>query len=203
MMSTMRILMILVPSDDSLRTEPALRLDRVVEPYYLFQDSGVEVVLASPAGGSAWTRRKDQERALPTALAQRFRADLNAHDAFADTLSLEQVFADDFQAAFCVGEITYIWRSKGNDRAASLVAKMLATGKPVAIIPDTVDYAPAGAGEGLLILARARNSPLLAARALLRVMNPHWFSTTGAAPPATETCSSTGDPKAAANRSIT
>jgi putative intracellular protease/amidase len=166
----MRILIILIPGNDVPEQEPALRLARVIEPYYLFLDGGVDVVLASPAGGSPWTRREANGHGLPAPVADRFRADREAHDAFADTLALAQVFVDDIQGAFCVGEMTSIWPSQSTDPAAALVAEVLAAGKPVAIIPDTVDIAPAGASNGLLILGRATDSPLLAARALLQLV---------------------------------
>jgi putative intracellular protease/amidase len=166
----MRILMILIPGDDVPEQEPTLRLARVIEPYYLFLDSGVDVVLASPAGGSPWTRRETDGHGLPAPVAARFRADRDAHDACADTLSLAQVFVDDIQAAFCVGEMASIWLDRSSDPAAALVAEILAAGKPVAIIPDTVDITPAGADNGLLILGRATDSPLLAARALLQIV---------------------------------
>jgi hypothetical protein len=170
MVHIMRILMILIPSDDPPGAEPALRPARVIEAYYLFQASGVGVVLASPAGGSPWTRRENEERGLPDPVAQRFRTDQNAHDAFADTLSLDQVFVDDFQAAFCVGEVASLRQPGSGDRAPSIVTEMLAAGKPVAVIPGTVDLTPTSAGEGLLILGRAKDSPLPAAQALLRLI---------------------------------
>jgi putative intracellular protease/amidase len=166
----MRILMILIPGDDVPEQEPALRIARVIEPYYLFLDSGVDVVLASPAGASPWTRREAEGHGLPAAVADRFRADRTAHDAFADTLSLDQVFVDDIQAAFCVGALASVWASRSTEPAAALVADVLTAGKPVAIISDTVDITPAGADNGLLILGRATDSPLLAARALLHIV---------------------------------
>ena len=96
-------------------------------------------------------------------VACRFRKDQDAHDVFADTLSLDQVCADDFRAAFCVGELSAIWRRQSSEPSASIVAELLASSKPVAIMHETVDISLEGAGAGLLILGRGQYTPAMAA----------------------------------------
>jgi hypothetical protein len=88
-------------------------------------------------------------------------------DEFSDTLRLDQVYADDFDAAFCVGLPGPIWRSEPKNPAGALIAKLLEAGKPVAVMPSGLDLAPRGAGEGLLIIGDDSNSSIPAAEALM------------------------------------
>jgi putative intracellular protease/amidase len=166
----MRVLMILVPSASAPEKEPVLRFTRVIEPYYLFRDNGIEIVVASPSGGAPWRRREDPDVWSSDPIACRFRGDQDAHDVFADTLSLDQVCADDFRAVFCVGELSAIWRRQLSEPSRLIVAAVLASGKPVAIIHETVDISLEAASAGLLILGRGQCTPAMAARALLALL---------------------------------
>jgi hypothetical protein len=164
----MRILMILIPDSTPPggKNDAAVRLDRATGPYYLFRDAAVEVVLASPDGGAPAMEFTGGSEAAATVM-QRFRQDRAAMDEFSDTISLNQVYADDFDAAFCVGVSGSIWRPEHLSSAGALVARLLDAGKPVAVMPSGLDLAPHGAGEGLLIVADSSNSPIPAAEALL------------------------------------
>jgi hypothetical protein len=151
---SVRILMILVP--DNLE-RPLLQIGQVIEPYYLFRDSGALVVFASPAGGSpiSTANRQDQTPAV-----RRLQRDHLAREALAETLSLDQVSADDFQAAFCIGACELI--EAGGDHPVSLLtAQLLDAGKPVAMFSDT---------KGLRLLITG-NAPRPAAQALLGALS--------------------------------
>ena len=164
-MGPLRILMILIPDRDGGPGEPALRVERFAPAYYALVDAGAEVVLASPDGGSPWGRpaRRGPEDGAP--FGRRLQADRTAREAMADTLSLDQVFPDDFAAAFCVGEPGRLWEADPGNPAGGTIRCFLAAGKPVAIVPGGFDLAPHGAGEGLLVTGRSARSPLLAAPA--------------------------------------
>ena len=166
----MRVLMILLPNASAPGTEPVLRFTRVIEPYYFFRDNGIEVVVASPSGGAPWKRREDPDVWSSNPIACRFRKDQDAHDVFADTLSLDQVCPDDFRAAFCVGEFSAISRRQLSEPSKLIVAAVLASSKPVAIIHDAADISLEGSGAGLLILGRGQSTPTMAARALLALL---------------------------------
>jgi putative intracellular protease/amidase len=132
----------------------------------VFQDADVEVVLASPDGGSPLMEFASGSEAS-TAIMQRLRQDRNALDEFSDTLSLDQVYADDFDAAFCVGLPGPIWRPEHKSSAGALISRLLDAGKPVAVMPSGIDLAPKGTSEGLLIVADGSKSPIPAAQALI------------------------------------
>jgi hypothetical protein len=163
----MRLLMILIPDSAAAgsKADPAVRFERAAGPYYAFRDAEVEVVLASPDGGAPLLEFGSSE-AL-TESVRRFRQDQAAIDEFSDTLRLDQVCTGDFDAAFCVGLPGPIWRSEQKGSAAAVISRLLDTGKPVAVMPSGIDLAPKGAGEGLLIVGDASNSPILAAQALM------------------------------------
>ena len=151
----MRILMIIAPRDE---TSSLPTIGQVVEPYYQFRDSGAEVVLASPDGGAPVATASLADVKGPSL---RFRADYQAREAFTDTLRLEQVFAEDFDAAYCIGFSEQIARAS-NQPIAVLVDKLFALGKPVALVSDC-------RGAGLMITG---SSPRSAALALISVIIP-------------------------------
>lgn len=168
----MRVLMMLIPDDEAAvpPSRPVLRMEHFVEPYYLFRDAAVEVVLASPAGGfPAMGLASEDPEPLPEAM-HRFRADRIAREELNDTLSLDQIYPDDFDAALCIGSPGRIWHQNDGSQAGAVIAAFLAAGKPVGVIPSVLDLAPHGTGEGLLIVGDGAGTPLLAAQALLGVL---------------------------------
>jgi hypothetical protein len=164
----MRILMILIPESEApgSKSDPAVRLERAAGPYYAFRDADAEVVLASSDGGSPLMEMASGSRAS-TEIMQRFKQDQRAIDEFSDTVSLDQVYTDDFDAAFCVGLPDAVWRPEHKGSAGALISRLLDAGKPVAVMPSGIDLAPKGAGEGLLIVGDGSNSPIPAAQALM------------------------------------
>jgi hypothetical protein len=164
----MRILMILIPESDTSdgNADPAVRLERAAGPYYVFQDADVEVVLASPGGGSPLMGFSDGSEAS-TEIMQRFRRDRIASDEFSDTIGLDQVYTEDFDAAICIGLPGSIWQPEHKTTAGALIARLLDAGKPVAVMPSGVDLAPKGVGDGLLIVGDGSKSSIPVAHALL------------------------------------
>jgi putative intracellular protease/amidase len=163
--------MILIPENDAsaAKSDPAVRLERAAGPYYFFRDADVEVVLASPGGGSPLMQFAGGSSAS-TELMQRFRQDRIAIDEFSDTIGLDQVYTDDFDAAFCVGLPGSIWLPEHRHSAGALISRLLDAGKPVAVMPSGVDLAPKGAGDGLLIVGDNSRSSVPVAQALMGVI---------------------------------
>ena len=163
----MRILMILIPENDAsaANSDPAIRLERAAGPYYVFRDADVEVVLASPDGGSPLMEFSGSDASAD--IMQRFRQDRLAVDEFSDTLKLDQVYPDDFDAALCVGLPGSIWQPQHQNTAGALIARLLDAGKPVAVMPSGVDLVPKGTGDGLLIVGDGSKSSIPIAEALM------------------------------------
>ncbi len=160
----MRIIMILAsrneqPNDDD---RPAIMIETFLHAYYTLRDASAEVVLASLAGGYP-LNIGPRDRKRTSAIVKRFMKDRVARDELADTLSVDQVYADDFDAAFWIGEPGEIWQG---GLEAALIAELLASGKAVAAIVDGVETAFPHVGKGLLISGGSTGS-IRAANALL------------------------------------
>jgi hypothetical protein len=166
---SMRILIILISDADTGHPTPppVLYFERFLEPYYLFQDAGAEVVLASLKGGDPLMRTASGERTGATAVMRRFQDDHAAREALIDTLGLDQVDPSDFDGAYCLGVSGGVWPPHIDNPAGAMIGQLLAAGKPVAVAPSRLNLEPQGAGEGLLIAGDRAAAPILAAKALL------------------------------------
>jgi hypothetical protein len=173
----MRILIILIP-DGAGGTPPVLRFDRFLEPYYLFVDAGIDLVLASPAGGDPLMRSRDGGRRAHTPLMARFMRDWPARDALSDTLGLAQVDLADFDGAFCIGAHGGTHGGAHGDAAGDdpadgptvrTLRSLLRAGKPLAVVPGWIgpEGGPPVSGDGLLIIGNGAAAPGRAARALM------------------------------------
>ena len=161
----MSILIVLV-SDATSGSNWAFRLNGFAQAYYLFKDEGVELTLASSAGGWPWPGLA-RRHAEVTGSVARLAEDSAAREELADTISVDQVCVEDFDGVYCVGLPGPIWRPEGEGSVAAVLARFLDSGKPVAVIPSHLDLSPRGAGNGLLITGEAAESALLAAQTLL------------------------------------
>ena len=160
--------MILVPDGDVQDGQlPALQFERFLEPYYYFVDAGADVVLASLVGGDPSMRTASGMRSDTSSIMRRFKRDRAALDALVDTLELSQIDADDFDGGFCIGVAGSVWPPKAEGPAGRMIGSLLASGKPVAVLPAQIDLEPLGAGKGLLIIGDRAQAPVLAAKALL------------------------------------
>lgn len=165
-----RLLIILAAAEDDETNTDELRLARLAPPYYLFKDVPADVVLASPEGGAPRMAGRLSAIDEHDSCSKRFMADRAARDDLADTLRLDQIVIEDFEAAFCIGFSGAIW-DVDNPVVARVISGFLASGKPVALIPgQRLALAPAGAGAGLLIIGDSAQSPVLAAHALLEIV---------------------------------
>ncbi len=166
----MRILMTLTAGLGDRPNRP-LGLDHVVEPYYLLQDAGAEVVVVSILGGDPRFRGARTQSAHAIAALQRFHDDRRARDAISDTLMFAQIHPEDFDGGICIGALEEQAASDDAAAALNLVTALLAAGKPVAVVPSDL-LAPQGPLEGLLIIGDQARSPPLAAKALLAALDP-------------------------------
>jgi hypothetical protein len=161
-----RVLMILTPETQT-PGEMSGPQSEIISSYYLLQDSGFEVVLATPAEEVPWTWRESSERSIPSPSHRRLHEDQVAQDAFADMLTLQQICVDDFAAAICIGASIVSPTAGGPHHASKLANAMLAAGKPVVAIASADILHPVPASEGLLIVSSSKDAHLQATRALI------------------------------------
>ncbi|WP_342321487.1 type 1 glutamine amidotransferase domain-containing protein [Kosakonia sp. BYX6] len=132
----MAILMVLTSHDTLGDTgkKTGFWLEEFAAPWYVFQDAGLEVVLASPAGGQPPLDPKSDEPDSQTQDTERFRKDEKAQQALANTLPLSRISASDYDAVFYPGGHGPLWDLAENPISIALIEKYWAQGKPVAAV---------------------------------------------------------------------
>jgi putative intracellular protease/amidase len=132
----MKILMILTSHDRLGDTgkKTGFWLEEFAAPYYLLKDAGADIVLASPKGGQP---PLDPISNLPenqTGLTKRFLADPAAQAELANTKTLAEVNADEFDALFYPGGHGPMWDLSDNAKSAALIDAFVKADKPVAAV---------------------------------------------------------------------
>lgn len=136
-----KILMVLTSHDKLGDTDEktGFWLEEFAAPYYVFKDAGIEITLASPLGGQPPLDPKSDTADFQTDSTRRFAEDTDAQSELANTLKLNTVTADSFDAVFYPGGHGPLWDLAEDDSSIALIETMLADGKPVA----SVCHAPA------------------------------------------------------------
>lgn len=136
----MKILMVITSHDRLGDTgkKTGFWLEEFVAPYYIFKDAGISVVLASPQGGQPPLDPKSDEPDAQTNDTERFRQDIAAQQALANTQRLETIDGSKFDAVFYPGGHGPLWDLAEDKHSIALIENLFANGKPVA----TVCHAP-------------------------------------------------------------
>ncbi|MGD8164218.1 type 1 glutamine amidotransferase domain-containing protein [Pantoea sp. FN0307] len=136
----MKILMVLTSHDRLGDTgkKTGFWLEEFAAPYYIFKDAGISVVLASPQGGQPPLDPKSDEPDVQTHDTQRFRQDIAAQQALANTQRLETIDGSKYDAVFYPGGHGPLWDLAEDKHSIALIENLFANGKPVA----TVCHAP-------------------------------------------------------------
>ena len=131
-----KLLMVLTSHDQLGDTgkKTGFWLEEFAAPYYVFKDAGLDVTLASPAGGQPPLDPKSDEVAFQTAATHRFRADPEAERALANTRRLDGIDASDFDAVFYPGGHGPLWDLTEDPRSIALIESTLAAGKPLGVV---------------------------------------------------------------------
>jgi len=109
-------------------------LEELAAPYYELRDAGAELTLASPEGGQPPVDPKSNEPDFQTDQTRRFEADPDATAALADTVRLDSVSPDDFDAVFYSGGHGPLWDLAEDEDSVRLIEATLRLGKPVALV---------------------------------------------------------------------
>lgn len=109
-------------------------LEELAAPYYVLRDAGVELTLASPAGGQPPLDPKSNEPDAQTDDTRRLDGDAEAKRDLANTHVLAEVRAEDFDALFVPGGHGPLWDLAHDRHLIALIERLLARGKPVAAV---------------------------------------------------------------------
>ncbi len=109
-------------------------LEEFAAPYYVFQDAGADLTLASPKGGQPPLDPKSDAPDAQTEATKRFKQDTAAQQALATTVQLSTVSAADYDAVFYPGGHGPLWDLAEDQQSIALIETMYAAGKPVAAV---------------------------------------------------------------------
>lgn len=151
----MKIVMVLTSHDQLGQTgrKTGFWLEELAAPYYAFKDAGAEIVLASPKGGRPPLDPKSNEPSFQTELTRRFEADGEALAALANTVRLDTVAHDGFDAVFYPGGHGPLWDLAEDPVSIGLIEATLQAGKPVALVchaPGVLRHAKTPDGKPLV-----------------------------------------------------
>ncbi|WLS77737.1 type 1 glutamine amidotransferase domain-containing protein [Erwinia pyri] len=132
----MKLLMVLTSHDRLGETgkKTGFWLEEFAAPYYVFRDAGINVVLASPAGGQPPLDPKSDEPDAQTSDTERFRQDIAAQQALANTQQLENIDSTHFDAVFYAGGHGPLWDLAEERVSIDLIENFYANGKPVGAV---------------------------------------------------------------------
>lgn len=128
-------------------------LEELAAPYYVFEDAGYEITLASPKGGQPPLDPKSAEPDSQTDATRRFDADAKAKDALANTVKLAEVAEEDFDTIFYPGGHGPLWDLAESKESIGLIESFIAADKPVALVchaPGVLRHVTTGEGRPLV-----------------------------------------------------
>ena len=132
----MKILQVLTSHDQLGNTgrKTGFWLEEGAAPYFVFRDAGVELTLASPKGGQPPIDPKSDLPENQTPAMARFKRDEAAKKAFANTVKLADVKAENFDTVFYTGGHGPMWDLAESPVSKALLESFYNAGKPIALV---------------------------------------------------------------------
>jgi putative intracellular protease/amidase len=109
-------------------------LEELAAPFYAFRAAGVQVTLASPAGGAAPIDPASLDDGFQSDATRRFAADSEAQAALADTRALGSIQAKTYDAVFYSGGLGPVFDLAQDTTSTALIEAFDRAGKPVAAV---------------------------------------------------------------------
>ncbi len=133
-------------------------LEEMAAPYLLFTDAGLDVTVASPMGGKAPLDPRSTEEGAQNEWTRRFTKDKTAMEAVQDSIPLDMVRAEDYDAVFFPGGHGPMFDLAQDETVAELIGDFILDKKPVAAVchgPAALLKAVDGNGKSILAGRRA------------------------------------------------
>ncbi|AXB75983.1 type 1 glutamine amidotransferase domain-containing protein [Novosphingobium sp. P6W] len=151
----MKILMVLTSHDTLGDTgkKTGFWLEEFAAPYYTFHDAGAQITVASPAGGQPPLDPKSDLPDFQTEFTHRFKADANAQAVLANTVKLEGVKAEDYDAVFYPGGHGPLWDLAESEVSIALIEAFERAGKTTGFVchaPGVLRHVKAADGSTLI-----------------------------------------------------
>ena len=132
----MKILMVLTSHDQLGNTgrKTGFWLEEFAAPYFVFRDAGVELTIASPKGGQPPLDPKSDLPENQTSAMARFKKDVAAQNALANTVKLADMKSENFDTIFYVGGHGPMWDLAESPVSIALLESFYNSGKPIALV---------------------------------------------------------------------
>lgn len=109
-------------------------LEEFAAPYYNLLDKGVIITVASPKGGKAPIDPRSNAEGSQTEATKRFMNDKDAQRLIKNTVKLENVKAEDFDAVFYPGGHGPLWDLAEDKTSIALIEAFNKQNKPMAFV---------------------------------------------------------------------
>lgn len=109
-------------------------IEEFAAPYYVMEDAGVEITIASPKGGQPPIDPKSEAEDAQTAATKRFSEDKDLKETLANTIKLEEANQVDYDAVFYPGGHGPLWDLANDENSIALIEDFYNNNKPVAFV---------------------------------------------------------------------
>lgn len=109
-------------------------IEEFASPYYHLIDNGIQVTLSSPIGGQPPIDPKSNEPDFQTPATIRFNKDVSLQKTLSNTLALDKVNHDDYDAIFYPGGHGPLWDLSEDKNSVALIENFYNQNKPVAAV---------------------------------------------------------------------
>jgi putative intracellular protease/amidase len=151
----LRVLFVLTSHDELGDTgeKTGFWIEEFAAPYYNLLDKDVNITVASPKGGQAPIDPRSKTEANQTEATKRFNNDSSTQQVIANTLKLDNVKAEDFDAVFYPGGHGPLWDLVEDKTSIALIEAFNVQNKPMAFVchaPAVLKEVKDGEGEPLV-----------------------------------------------------
>jgi len=133
----MKKILMIVTSHEALKdtdSTTGLWIGEFTDPYYKLIDEGYSITIASPKGGKPPINPMSELTENITGSNRRFQDDEVAQKALNNTLKLEEISAEQFDAVFFPGGHGPMFDLASNEISGKLILDFLKNNKPVAAV---------------------------------------------------------------------
>jgi putative intracellular protease/amidase len=132
----MKILIVLTSHSQLGNTEEktGFWIEEFATPYYLFKDAGASITLASPKGGQPPIDPKSDAPENQTEATIRYKKDTVLLNLMSNTLELNKIDSDDFDAVFYPGGHGPLWDLTTDKDSINLIEEFWDDKKPIAAV---------------------------------------------------------------------
>lgn len=109
-------------------------IEEFAAPYYLFQEAGANIIIASPKGGQPPIDPKSDAPENQTKATIRYKSDSQLLDLMANTIKLENISSKDFDAVFYPGGHGPLWDLATDVHSIALLENFWYEKKPIATV---------------------------------------------------------------------